>query len=890
MILRSAGLILVSCMLQVFLGPGILPAADGRRAIEPYRVIISGLRGEVTITTADPSKELKPVRFRDPVRNGDVLNTGLVSQLELLIGRVAVITLSEETTIQMLEEASGQTVLQLTKGEARLAVARTEEVLTVQTPATAVSTRGGLMRLKVVPGKRQAMRSYSDSSARVVPVAFSTAAPAATPSGLESFQVVEGAAQVKSAVRNSSPVTVDAGQQLQVSAGVIGKPLGQTAAIEPLPLPATDTHTRPSENGVRYLAAQQRQQAEGLQRVLLGPSDSEPVLIKNAATGAILSTTGVIISTTGGRLVESQESLELATLFGPGSVFTSATLTPRTATGTGLVDDSATGDIEFRAGTTRGRSFSVKGGGGLLVFDQHSIQARSELVAIDSGDRRLAPHDGIPPSGTMFVTPSPQLPATPRLHTGLPIQIPGAETGDGSRAERVNRNAEVFINSASPAPALLEFSRDNFDTPLVPDPGRPAGFNSALVIRGQLDANGNFIELSEPRVNPPANTAERSLVDGVIRARSDVSGSAAGRTVALTGGVILNNTKLTAAFAQNLPFDPALPAAWQPPPNATRQYFSETGQTESVNGSIIGVIAKKDSTGTLRPALASFSDRLLAVLDGSTLGPDSPATRIGLLSVLDSQVIGPATIRSTRTGENGLPSGVPPLMEIINSNPPLSNPGVAGVQATSAVVVRASGALNGVLPVDRALLEATAPLVAMVNSTMTTSSHFIDLSGAGPANGKGLLSANLVPGDALVRLNGSALTVMGHLLNLSNGASASLTGHLFSLTNGSSLTVNGVLVNLAGNSVFNLTSTSFGVFGPGANILTINNNLCSSGCTAVPGHPALRVAGGGSMTLPEGFIPFALEPGSPVPRVNLGPNAAVFQVSPEAKFNVNPRR
>jgi hypothetical protein len=178
----------------------------------------------------------------------------------------------------------------------------------------------------------------------------------------------------------------------------------------------------------------------------------------------------------------------------------------------------------------------------------------------------------------------------------------------------------------------------------------------------------------------------------------------------------------------------------------------------------------------------------------------------------------------------------------------------------------------------------------MVNSTMTTTGNFIDLSGAAPGNSKGLLSATLVPGDALVRLDASRLTINGNLLNLANGATASVTGHLFSLTNGSSLTVNGVLVNLAGNSVLNLTSTAFGAFGAGANSLTISNSACNSGCTAISGFPGLRVAGGGTVTLPSGFTPFALQTGAALPRVNIAPNAAIFQVAPQAHLNVTVRQ
>jgi hypothetical protein len=44
------------------------------------------------------------------------------------------------------------------------------------------------------------------------------------------------------------------------------------------------------------------------------------------------------------------------------------------------------------------------------------------------------------------------------------------------------------------------------------------------------------------------------------------------------------------------------------------------------------------------------------------------------------------------------------------------------------------------------------------------------------------------------------------------------------------------------------------------------------------------------VTLPAGFTPFTLASGAPVPSVNIGPNAAVFQVSPQAQFNVNVRQ
>ncbi len=297
------------------------------------------------------------------------------------------------------------------------------------------------------------------------------------------------------------------------------------------------------------------------------------------------------------------------------------------------------------------------------------------------------------------------------------------------------------------------------------------------------------------------------------------------------GGGVSSTTipRLIAAFSRKSPLlIRCSPRRYSSDKRYSVNTLSEPGNRRSSTARLSGWLRKETLPSTLRPAFVTLSDRVLAVLDGSTIGPDSSATRIGLLSVLDSQLTGPRTIPANRVGRKRGNPGVPPLLEIINSNPPLSNPSCRRAsRRPRPVVIRATGALNGILPVDRALLEASAPLLVLVNSTMTTTGHFADLSGAAPGNSRGLLSASLVPGDALIRLDASRLTVNGNLFNLANGASASVTGHLFSLTNGSALTVNGVLVNLAGNSVLNLTSTAFGVFGPGANVLTINNNFCS---------------------------------------------------------------
>jgi hypothetical protein len=110
-------------------------------------------------------------------------------------------------------------------------------------------------------------------------------------------------------------------------------------------------------------------------------------------------------------------------------------------------------------------------------------------------------------------------------------------------------------------------------------------------------------------------------------------------------------------------------------------------------------------------------------------------------------------------------------------------------------VIRSTGLLDTYLGAsDRGFLQVKAPVVLLDGSKMTTTNHFLDLSGAAPT-GKSLLDAQLVTDssvDATVHLvNASILAVNGHFLNLMYGANASVDGILQALSGGSTLQVNG---------------------------------------------------------------------------------------------------
>ncbi len=167
--------------------------------------------------------------------------------------------------------------------------------------------------------------------------------------------------------------------------------------------------------------------------------------------------------------------------------------------------------------------------------------------------------------------------------------------------------------------------------------------------------------------------------------------------------------------------------------------------------------------------------------------------------------------------------------------------------------------------VDNALLEASAPLLALRNgSNMTTAVDTVQLS----------YQAKVTTLGSVVALDRSALTVgRGAALSLAGGSVLRATGNLFSLTNGSSLSLlNGPLVSLSGGSMLNVTGGLIGFGGTGGNLVSVTNSFCP--CTTIGGMPVSLTGGAlASNVSINGAIKNA-----GLGTVNLSPNAALIRV------------
>ena len=190
---------------------------------------------------------------------------------------------------------------------------------------------------------------------------------------------------------------------------------------------------------------------------------------------------------------------------------------------------------------------------------------------------------------------------------------------------------------------------------------------------------------------------------------------------------------------------------------------------------------------------------------------------------------------------------------------------ISAPSTTSSLIQLTSGTSTSqsAVVVDRAILLASAPIVALygtgptnnpVMSSMTTAGDFMKLLNGAKAT---------VTGDALVALSASNLVIAGALANLSDSSSLIVT-NLATLANGSSLTAS-TLASLTGSSFLHVTGSLVNFVGTG-NTLAITST-CGGTCFQIGGIPILltgiatpetiNVVGGNSITIAPNYNVFS---------------------------------
>lgn len=305
-------------------------------------------------------------------------------------------------------------------------------------------------------------------------------------------------------------------------------------------------------------------------------------------------------------------------------------------------------------------------------------------------------------------------------------------------------------------------------------------------------------------------------------------------------------------------------------------YFLESGQTLTRSGSdpllrLSGTPQTFDSLMIVCcGARARFAGPLLQATNSDLTVPFSLVSAIqggSLVSTTTDPLVQLAG-GTHSLGSMGLPifeiAGVNTAVDAstgltLGTDQPLQTQGV--LLDTSQATVNAHQAVR----VDNALLEASAPLLALRAGTqMTTATDTIQLS----------YQATVTSLGSIVRLDRSALTVaQGAALNLAGGSVLRVTGDLFSLINGSTLSLlNGPLVSLSGGSILSVNGALVGFGGTGGNLVSVANSLCP--CTTIGGLPVSLTNGALASNV---TIAGAIK-NSGLGSLKVAPNAAVLRV------------
>jgi FecR protein len=740
----------------------------------PKAGIVTSLEGTVTVTTAS-LQQPRPLKFKDDLFVNDRVVTGDRSIARMLLGGKAVVTVRERSSLT-ITEVPGKATIALDSGKIAVAVAREKvtpgEEIEVRTPNAVAGVRGTVFVAEV----SQATASLDAAQSAVT----------------SSFYGFTGVVTLR---MGGQVVTLNPGMYASATGLAPAISGVMTDAMRAVALAGLQARLKQAGGSTQELA---NEQAMG---TTVATFNSSGAAAEEASAGPPPPPSGVTAPLLPGGL----DRIPL-----PSSPPTGFTALPRKV-----------GSSAFLVFGDRPDERTALAAGLASEFPSHVVVEVSGLPSDLSAFGTVWHVGAFAP-----ITDAEQTRLRTFLGTGGGLHL----TGERPCCEPLNASLTTFMRSVVDGGASLTFGgHGDITGPYTFNPGDRGGIGRRLLAGGvtqwQPDAPGGITGISGPNVLVTA--ASGSVVGGVWD-ETDLVGDA-GRVT-----LLMDVNWLSIAAAE--PVVRSINAFIDDAANTLRlggPLFRSVGNDLVTAGDPLLDIAGYTVIGSSTDALVALSGSRVT-LPGSLMRlADSIVTNGGSLVRVDggAEIVqrgseplvwmsgGVVAVGGHLFDLAGRPEAVEhdtATGHVLGADRPIQpGPAAALFQADNGATVSVAGSA---FKIDTAVLAATAPLLALHGSTLTTGGDAIAL----------VKQARLeIPNDAvaLVSLRGGILNVAsGSLVNVAGGSRLGVAGSLVSLTDGSTLNIlNGALLSVSGGSFVNIGGPLVTFSGRG-NTLNVTNS------------------------------------------------------------------